>query len=86
MTKLFLVLFAGLTSAFAQDPAALMADASVKAAFEAAKRNEPHFLDEQARICEIPAPPFKEEVRGKELARLFEKAGLKDVASIKPGT
>jgi tripeptide aminopeptidase len=85
MTKLLLVLSAGLTSAFAQDPAALMADASVKAAFEAAKRNEPHFLDEQARICEIPAPPFKEEVRGKELASLFEKAGLKDVRIDKAG-
>jgi tripeptide aminopeptidase len=85
MTKLLLVPSVVLISAFAQDPAALMADASVKAAFEAAKRNEPHFLDEQARICEIPAPPFKEEVRGKELARLFEKAGLKDVRIDKAG-
>jgi tripeptide aminopeptidase len=69
----------------AQDPATLLADPATKAAFAAAVKNEPHFIDEQARICEIPAPPFKEEVRGKELARLFEKAGLKDVRIDKAG-
>src|ERR1700760_3633811 len=54
-------------------------------AIKAAERNEPHFIDEQVRICEIPAPPFKEEVRGKELERLFQKAGLKDVRIDKAG-
>jgi tripeptide aminopeptidase len=67
------------------DPAALMNDPSIKAALEAAKRNEPQIIAEQARICEIPAPPFKEEVRGRELARLFTQLGLKNVHIDKAG-
>jgi len=51
----------------------------VKAALEAAKRNEPKFIDEEVRICEIPAPPFHEIERGRELQRLFTGLGLKDV-------
>ena len=49
----------------AQDAARLMQDATVKNALDAARRNEPHFIEEQIRICEIPAPPFHEEVRAK---------------------
>jgi len=63
----------------AQDAAALMNETSVKAALEAIERNEPHMLDEQARVCEIPAPPFGEDKRGLEFKRLFENLGLKDV-------
>jgi acetylornithine deacetylase/succinyl-diaminopimelate desuccinylase-like protein len=51
----------------------------VKSALEAAKRNEPRFIEEQIRICEIPAPPFHEDLRGKELERLFQQAGLENV-------
>ena len=46
---------------------------------EAAKRNEPRTIDLQARLCEIPAPPFQEAVRGQELKRLFQELGLRDV-------
>src|SRR5580698_1832065 len=70
---------------FAQDAARLMEDPTVKAALDAVKRNEPHFIDEQVRICEIPAPPFHEEVRGKELERLFRQAGLENVRIDKAG-
>ncbi len=43
-----------------------------------------HFIDEMrselddelVRICEIPAPPFKEETRAREIARRFEEIGL----------
>jgi acetylornithine deacetylase/succinyl-diaminopimelate desuccinylase-like protein len=63
----------------AQDAARLMQDAAVKDALNAARRNEPHFIEEQIRICEIPAPPFHEDVRGKELERLFKQMGLRDV-------
>jgi acetylornithine deacetylase/succinyl-diaminopimelate desuccinylase-like protein len=69
----------------AQTPASLMDDARVKAALEAARLNEPHFIEEQIRICEIPAPPFKEEARGRELERLFRQMGLKDVRVDKAG-
>src|SRR5580658_8299963 len=71
------VLAAG--SALAQTPAELMNDAAVRAAFDAARRNEPSVVEQQVKICQIPAPPFKEEVRGKELQRLFESLGLHDV-------
>jgi Acetylornithine deacetylase/Succinyl-diaminopimelate desuccinylase and related deacylases len=32
--------------------------------------------DELVRICEIPAPPFKEEQRAREIARRFKEIGL----------
>jgi acetylornithine deacetylase/succinyl-diaminopimelate desuccinylase-like protein len=72
-------------NAIAQSPDALLSEPSVKAAMDAARRNEPEILDLQARICEIPAPPFMEEVRGRELARLFSELGLKDVRTDKAG-
>ena len=72
-------------AAVAQDPAVLMQDPTIKAALAAAQKNEPHFIEEQIRICEIPAPPFKEEARGKELERLFKQMGLQDVRIDKAG-
>ena len=81
----WLVVFALIAVAAAQEPAQLKQDPSVKAALEAAQRNEPHFIDEEVRICEIPAPPFKEEVRAKELERLFQQAGLENVRIDKAG-
>jgi len=62
-----------------------MDDPTVKAALDAVKRNEPHFIDEQVRICEIPAPPFHEDARGKELERLFKGLGLQNVHIDKAG-
>ncbi len=62
-----------------------MEDPTVKAALDAVKRNEPHFIDEQVRICEIPAPPFHEEARGRELERLFKGLGLQKVHIDKAG-
>jgi len=69
----------------AQSAADLMQEAAIRAALEAAKRNEPHFLDEQARVCQIPAPPFHEEARGREMERIFRQLGLKDVRIDKAG-
>jgi acetylornithine deacetylase/succinyl-diaminopimelate desuccinylase-like protein len=69
----------------AQDASVLLADPTVKAALEAAKRNEPKTIDEEVRICEIPAPPFQETKRGLELQRLFTGLGLKDVRIDKAG-
>jgi len=65
--------------AIAQDPARLMQTPEVRAALDDAKKNEAHFIDEQIRICEIPAPPFKEEVRAQELSRLFKQLDLENV-------
>jgi len=69
----------------AQSPAELLRDPAVRAAMDAAVRNEPQILDLQVHICEIPAPPFKEEARGRELARLFNQLGLQDVRTDKVG-
>ena len=83
---LFLILCSLAESALqGQSATALMADPTVRAALDAAKRNEAHFIDEQIRVCEIPAPPFHEEARGLEFKRLFEQAGLKDVRIDKAG-
>jgi tripeptide aminopeptidase len=85
MMRLPLLSLFTLTSCLAQDASALLQTTAIQSAFAAVKRNEAGFINEEARICEIPAPPFKEEVRGKELERLFQKAGLKDVRIDKAG-
>src|ERR1700761_60118 len=66
-------------AAFAQDPAALMNEPALREAFDAIKRNEPAVIEQQIKLCEIPAPPFHEETRGRELERLFKGLGLRDV-------
>ena len=81
---LLLCFFAGLNG-WCQSPATLLEEPSIKAALEAAQRNEPKFIDEEVRICEIPAPPFHETERGRELQRLFNNLGLKDVRVDKAG-
>ncbi len=84
MIKLLSVLFLAAVAS-AQDAARLAEDPAIKTALDAAKRNEAHFIDEQVRVCEIPAPPFHEDVRGKELERLFKQAGLENVRIDKAG-
>ena len=69
----------------AQDPATLMQDPTVKAALYAAKVNEPHFIDEQIRVCEIAAPPFMEQKRAAEMERIFKQLGLQDIRIDKAG-
>ncbi len=75
----FAVVVMAVGACLGQTPVELSRDARVRAAMEAAKRNEPGTLELQARICEIPAPPFQEAVRGQELKRLFQELGLRDV-------
>jgi acetylornithine deacetylase/succinyl-diaminopimelate desuccinylase-like protein len=63
----------------AQTPSAILARPEVQSAMRAIEANEPHFIEEQIRICEIASPPFHEEKRAAELARLFREAGLSNV-------
>jgi acetylornithine deacetylase/succinyl-diaminopimelate desuccinylase-like protein len=63
----------------------LMQNAALKAAIAAAKSTEPQTIDDQVRFCEIPAPSFKEEVRGAELKRVFQDLGLQNVRVDKAG-
>jgi acetylornithine deacetylase/succinyl-diaminopimelate desuccinylase-like protein len=79
MRILWSALLFGAGIAAAQDATKLAEDPTVKAALEAAERNEAHFIEEQIRFCQIAAPPFKEEVRGKEFERLFKNLGLENV-------
>src|SRR5689334_22596223 len=77
------LLYVSLT--LAQTPAELMKESKVAAALEAARRNEPQTIDREIAVCEIPAPPFREEARGQELKRLFTALGLHDVRTDKAG-
>jgi len=63
----------------AESPGQILAKPDVQAAMQAIKSNESHFVDEQVRLCEIASPPFHEEYRAAELARLFKLAGLANV-------
>ncbi|MFN8574663.1 MAG: M20/M25/M40 family metallo-hydrolase [Gemmatimonadaceae bacterium] len=52
---------------------------ALKAAMEMIQRDNAWTLEQQVSICEIPAPPFKEEKRGLEMKRRFEGLGLSNV-------
>ncbi|MEO6444455.1 MAG: M20/M25/M40 family metallo-hydrolase [Gemmatimonadaceae bacterium] len=52
---------------------------TIKAALELIQRDNAWTLDQQVSICEIPAPPFKEQVRAAEMKRRFESLGLTNV-------
>jgi tripeptide aminopeptidase len=88
LSTAFLLLFSltrALASSQAGTGADLLQNPSIKAALAAAKANETQTIDDQVRFCEIPAPSFKEDVRGKELQRVFQQLGLQDVRIDKAG-
>jgi acetylornithine deacetylase/succinyl-diaminopimelate desuccinylase-like protein len=83
-----LLAFGAATSAAAQparpaappaDPAAAARRPEMRRALDALRATNARTLDEQTSICEIPAPPFKEQARGRELARRFQALGLRNV-------
>jgi acetylornithine deacetylase/succinyl-diaminopimelate desuccinylase-like protein len=57
----------------------LMRDRAVRAALEAARADEPRTIDDQIRLCEIPAPPFNEAARAEAYAAAFRAIGLANV-------
>jgi tripeptide aminopeptidase len=57
----------------------LLADPAVRAALDAARRNEPEVLETQVRLCQIPAPSFHEEKRAAAVRAVFEDLGLRDI-------
>src|SRR5688572_22686283 len=84
LLSLTFTLAASLPAAFGQTNAdgigqTLTADAAVKAALSQVQANEPKLLEEQIRLCEIPAPPFKEQKRGEAYRDLFKSLGLRNV-------
>jgi tripeptide aminopeptidase len=52
---------------------------AVGAALAIIDRSSSRFTSEQIRICEIPAPPFAEEERGRYFERRFRELGLLNV-------
>jgi acetylornithine deacetylase/succinyl-diaminopimelate desuccinylase-like protein len=76
--------------AFAQPDAAnigakLTGDAAIKTALEWIRNAEPQTIEDQIRLCEVEAPPFKEAKRAEVYARLFREAGLQNVRIDKEG-
>jgi tripeptide aminopeptidase len=65
--------------------ARLLQDAAVKAALDALRANEPRTIEDQIRICEVEAPPFKETKRAELYAQMFRDAGLTNVRIDKEG-
>jgi acetylornithine deacetylase/succinyl-diaminopimelate desuccinylase-like protein len=72
-----------------QDPAnigaKLVADATVQSALEAIKASEPQTIEDQIRLCEVEAPPFKEARRAEVYAKMFRDLGLQNVRIDKAG-
>ena len=60
-------------------PRDLMKEPSVASALTMMKNSETETIADQIRFCEIPAPSFKEQVRGRELQRVFQQIGLANV-------
>ncbi len=92
LASLILIALLGAPSAtaFAQQDAAtlgakLMNDVAVKAAVEMIRAAEPQTIENQVRLCEVEAPPFKEAKRAEIYARLFREAGLQNVRIDKEG-
>jgi len=78
------------SSAFAQQDAAnvgarLLQDAAIKSALDAIRAAEPQTIEDQVRLCEVEAPPFKEAKRAQLYAQLFREAGLQNVRIDKVG-
>ncbi|MCI0337545.1 MAG: M20/M25/M40 family metallo-hydrolase [Acidobacteria bacterium] len=59
--------------------AELLRNQQVQRAFDFIDSSASRFTSEHIRICEIPAPPFKEQERGRYLASRFAELGLSDV-------
>lgn len=57
----------------------------VKSAIDAARAREAQLIEEQIRLCEIPAPPFAETKRAEAYKKLFEDLGLQRVRIDKVG-
>src|SRR5207245_10456269 len=77
-----------ITPAFAHAPSmkmdaylkALLANPKVVKTLEDIKADDARALEEQKRITEIPAPPFKEKVRAEFFLKRMQELGFKDAA------
>jgi acetylornithine deacetylase/succinyl-diaminopimelate desuccinylase-like protein len=67
------------TGSFQDSHAALVQARDVANALEAVRANEAWVVDQQISLCEIEAPPFKEQKRAEALKAVFESLELKNV-------
>ena len=80
MFSVIALAFAGLVNGGFQDSyAGLLRARDVANALEAVKANEAWVVDQQISLCEIEAPPFKEQKRAEALKAVFESLELKNV-------
>ncbi|HGY55326.1 MAG TPA: M20/M25/M40 family metallo-hydrolase [Caldithrix abyssi] len=75
---LLFILF-NITFLAAGNKTAISEHESVKKALLYLEQIEPETIDEQIKICEIPAPPFKEQARGEYIKQRFQNIGLRNV-------
>lgn len=59
--------------------ARLMKQPAVRAAVESVRADEARTIAEQIELCEVEAPPFKEQQRAELYARKFRELGLRNV-------
>ena len=57
----------------------------IKNAFQHINQMRTELDEELVRVCEIPAPPFKEEARARDIARRFEEVGLSQIRTDEEG-
>ncbi len=76
-----LVAFASTVKAQAQsgDLKEIISSPKVRRALDYLKASEGETIDEQVKICQIPAPPFKEQERAAYFKQRFIELGLKNV-------
>jgi tripeptide aminopeptidase len=64
---------------YLDEVAAIKANPKVQRAFDRIVSIEPRSREDLIELTEIPAPPFKEELRANRFAEMLEEAGLSDV-------
>ena len=75
------LLFAGIVTpvALLAQSARIVSSPELDAALAKVHADNEWTLSQQVSLCEIPAPPFKEQARGAELKKRFESLGLRNV-------
>ncbi len=63
----------------------LLQDAAVKAAIDGLRASEPQTIEDQIRLCEVEAPPFKEGKRAELYAQMLRDVGLTNIRIDKEG-